>query len=137
MSKLNSIQLANISQDNVSDTIPSSIYKNGQMGSQTLFDVSEQLAAEKGQLKALINQSRMSTYYQDNPFGVLSFSNKFGIDTLGGPIDGSVGSGHRPGYKFNAPEIPNMQMKPTFEKVKIVDKKGIVVPKSMSSFKTA
>jgi hypothetical protein len=50
------------------------------------------------QLPAYINQARMSTYYQDNPWPTLSYSQKYGIEEpLGGFIRGDIPPGHYPG----------------------------------------
>ena len=38
------------------------------------------------QTPAYLNQSRLSTYYQDNPWPTLQFSNRFGLSTMGGPV---------------------------------------------------
>ena len=53
---------------------------------------------EKTQLSAYLNQANMSAYYQNNPWSVLTHSQKYGIqEPLGGPIRGDVPPGSRPG----------------------------------------
>ena len=49
------------------------------------------------QLPAYLNQSRLSTYYQDNPWPALQFSNHFGLAPMGGPVNPTLSPGHRPG----------------------------------------
>ena len=49
------------------------------------------------QEQAYINQARMSTYYQDNPFATLDFASQFGLNVMGGSVRGNLGSGSRPG----------------------------------------
>jgi hypothetical protein len=49
------------------------------------------------QLPAYLNQSRLSTYYQDNPWSTLQFSNKFGLSPMGGEINPTLTPGSRPG----------------------------------------
>jgi hypothetical protein len=53
------------------------------------------------QIPAYLNQSRLSTYYQDNPWPTLQFSNRFGLAPMGGPINPSLTPGHRPGNVLN------------------------------------
>ena len=56
--------------------------------------------------KAYINQSRMSTMYQDNPWPTLMFSTRFGLEPMGGEINGSIPPGHRPGNTLNQNMVP-------------------------------
>ena len=89
--------------------------------SQSLFDLDEKLMKQQytnalqglsvfewnaqdkergidgSQLPAYINQARMSTYYQDNPWGTLNFSSQFGLNPMGGSVTGNLGAGSRPG----------------------------------------
>jgi hypothetical protein len=74
--------------------------------SQTLFNIDQQLMTKKPnknglgeEMPAYINQAKLSTYYQDNPWQTLAFSTRFCLDPLGGPINDSQGSGARPGSK--------------------------------------
>jgi len=78
--------------------------------SQMLFTVDEQLMQKSnigngisGQMPAYVNQARLSTYYQDNPFGTLLFSTKFCLDPMGGNVNDANGSGSRPGSRANQP----------------------------------
>ncbi len=48
-------------------------------------------------MPAFIAQSRLSTYYQNNPFEILNSSKKYGMEPLGGPVNSSRGSGYFPG----------------------------------------
>jgi hypothetical protein len=65
---------------------------------QSLFQFDEKLMTSSNsgtnqETPAYLNQARMSTYFQDNPFPVLSFANNFGLRSLGGPINYSQTSG--------------------------------------------
>ncbi len=51
----------------------------------------------KAIMPAFVAQSRLSTYYQDRPFGILNSSVKYGMEPLGGPVNSSRGSGYLPG----------------------------------------
>jgi len=99
--------------------------------SQTLFNADQKLASEGDNLTAYLNQARISTFYQDNPFQILSSSDKFNIPTLGGKIDGSQGSGSRPGVAFSIKEPVLTVPK---NNIQLVNKGGIWVPSGMSSF---
>lgn len=48
-------------------------------------------------MPSFISQSRLSTYYQDKPFGILKSSEKYGMQPMGGPVNSSMGSGYFPG----------------------------------------
>lgn len=49
-----------------------------------------------GQTPALLNQARMSTWYQDNGSApILTFSNQFGLSTMGGNYNPNVITGAR------------------------------------------
>ena len=49
------------------------------------------------QQPAYLNQSRLSTYYQDNPWATLQFSSKFGLSPMGGEVNPTLTPGSRPG----------------------------------------
>lgn len=51
----------------------------------------------KDMTKAYLDQSRLSTYYQDSPWQVLTFPTQFNLNALGGPINGLQPPGSRPG----------------------------------------
>jgi hypothetical protein len=65
--------------------------------SQILFKLDEQEPSIK---TAYLNQSRLSTYYQDHPYGVLSFVNQFNMTAPGGNISSDQGSGAKPNNTF-------------------------------------
>ncbi len=101
--------------------------------SQSLFNTDEKVAKESGLTNAFINQAKISTYYQDNPYGTLSYSDKFSVPTLGGPIT-SQGSGHRPGNVFKGQQVYEYQAstkEPTIQTSKI---EGLIVPSNMARF---
>jgi hypothetical protein len=55
----------------------------------------------KSQDSVFIEQVRMSTYYQDNPWQTLTYSQKFDhIPILGGDINPNQGPGYRPGNTY-------------------------------------
>lgn len=90
-------------------------------------------------LPAILNQSHMSTYYQDNPFDILSFSTNFGVKPLGGNINYNQGSGSKPDTKWKpntqqllALKITNQQQQQlNANNVVPVKVDGIVVPQFM------
>jgi hypothetical protein len=101
--------------------------------SQTLFRADEKIAKQdESNVSAYINQSRISTYYKDNPIPILSASGQYGISTLGGPIDGSVGSGSRPGQTFKIAPV-KVEAIPE-NNIQLVNKGGIWVPSGMGNF---
>jgi hypothetical protein len=116
--------------------------------SQALFMMDEKISQKnmglrsgsdhmKVQTPVLINQSRLSTYYQDNPWSTLSFSQKYGLETLGGPIDGSKGSGHRPGNIFVDKSKVNMNIRSLpapVNNMEYINYSGVNVPFFMSRF---
>jgi hypothetical protein len=53
------------------------------------------------QMPAFLNQAHLSTYYQDNPFGTLSYSTKYGVPVPGGNIDPTQPPGHKPGNTYS------------------------------------
>jgi hypothetical protein len=104
--------------------------------SQSLFMADEKVAGEENSnLKALINQSRLSTYYQDNPYGTLTFSNKFQLPTLGGEISEQT-PGHRPGNIFKGVNVPERNFRNQDKKqdstIKTANVQGIIMPNNMA-----
>lgn len=100
--------------------------------SRSLFMSDEKVAEDRGSnLKAFINQSRISTYYQDNPFGTLSFSGQFSLPAMGGQITQQP-SGHRPGNLFMGTQVLHAMPAFQMESVKTKNLSGIVVPKNMA-----
>lgn len=58
------------------------------------------------QLPAYINQSRLSTWYQDNGSEpVLQFANQYGLDVMGGNFRGNLPPGSRPGNVTPADQV--------------------------------
>ena len=62
---------------------------------------------QKGQWSAFMNQARLSTFYQDNPWEVLKHSKMNGYDgkQLGGKVRGWVPPGYIPGNTIDKPHI--------------------------------
>lgn len=56
----------------------------------------------KSQIPAFLEQSRMSTYYQDNPWKILTYSKKYdeGIPIMGGSINPTQNPGYKPGNTY-------------------------------------
>ncbi len=67
----------------------SSFYKDVQIPSESV-----EMATV---MPAYITQSRISTYYQDNPWGTLMFNEKYGVEPMGGSVNMSQPPGYRPG----------------------------------------
>jgi len=61
----------------------------------------QELNDMQSQFPAYLSQSHLSTYYQDNPYPILTASNKFGVETMGGEIDAFQAPGYRPGNTFH------------------------------------
>lgn len=55
------------------------------------------------QMSAFINQSRLSQFYQNNPYQTLMFSTKFGLPTMGGPPNQDSQPGAFPGNTIKKP----------------------------------
>lgn len=77
--------------------------------SQSLFQLDEKLVAPSkdfsSEFPAFLNQSRISTYFQDNPFPTVTFPMQFGLSPLGGAVNTRIGSGSKPAlYKEPEPE---------------------------------
>lgn len=52
-------------------------------------------------MPAYLSQSRMSTFYQDNPWDTLTFGKKYGVDgILGGNINTNSKPGSKPGNTY-------------------------------------
>jgi hypothetical protein len=51
-------------------------------------------------MPAYLSQARMSNYYQDNPFDVLSSGIKYGVTISGGNINPTQPSGSKPGNTY-------------------------------------
>lgn len=49
------------------------------------------------QMPSFLSQARMSTYYQNNPWGVLMDNKKYGVEPLGGDVNPNLPPGYRPG----------------------------------------
>jgi len=64
----------------------------------------------KEQMPAFLQQARLSTYYQDNPWPILTASNKNGVPTMGGDLIPDQPPGHRPGNLLKTPFKPNVPM---------------------------
>jgi len=141
--------------------------------SQTLFNLDEKLMKQQSnnalqnispfewnsqnqeqgmgvQEPAYINQSRMSTYYQDNPWNTIDFSSQFGLNAMGGPVRGYLGPGSRPGNMIK--EVPKpgfalstvngtstytrIRQPPPVNSIAPVNIQGIKVPSYMINFGT-
>lgn len=51
----------------------------------------------KNIMPAFLSQAHLSTWYQDNPWDILTFSKKYGVPTMGGEINPSQPPGYKPG----------------------------------------
>ena len=68
--------------------------------SQILFKEDSNKAKDDGITAAYLNQARLSTYYQDNPWKNLTFVNQFGLNTMGGKLNTSQPSGAKVGNQY-------------------------------------
>lgn len=62
------------------------------------YNVNQNTNEIEEQMPIYLKQAHISTYYQDNPWDILTFSHKFGLPTMGGALDGNQPPGYRPGY---------------------------------------
>lgn len=86
------------------------------------------------QFPSYLNQARLSTYYQDNPWPTLMFSENFGLVPPGGDINRTLTPGSRPG---NLLPVQGQNQKPTSstvvsQDVDIAVVNGFMLPKNMS-----
>ncbi len=97
------------------------------------------------QQPAYINQSRLSTWYQDNGSQeVLLFSNQFGLPVMGGEYNNKAESGHRPGNVLKQVPKPGYALNndkyykinyPKYNEINITESNGISRPSFMNPFK--
>lgn len=69
----------------------------------TLSDInsnSDTMSDMSSIMPAYLSQARMSNYYQDNPFDVLSNNTKYGMPVLGGNINPTQPPGAKPGNTY-------------------------------------
>ncbi len=57
----------------------------------------QELNNMQSQMPAFLSQAHLSTYFQDNPWNILEYSNKYGLPTMGGNLDLSQPPGYKPG----------------------------------------
>jgi len=86
---------------------------------------------------AFINQSRLSTWYQDNgSIPILGFSTQFGLPMMGGPYNTGAMNGSRPGYKPSDPELLKFDQMAVTDvtplHVPITTQNGIMTPSFMT-----
>jgi hypothetical protein len=55
------------------------------------------------QMPAFLQQARLSMYYQNNPWNILTSSNKFGVPTMGGDLIPDQPPGSNPGNILKKP----------------------------------
>lgn len=100
--------------------------------SQLMFAGSEKIASDEGIMNAFINQGHLSTYYQDTGmWPVLQFSEKYGLEPLGGPVT-AVGSGYRPGYVDTKTYTPQAAPKSILDQVALYNQNGLILPKGIA-----
>ena len=79
--------------------------------SQVLFQLDENVSKDQGLFGAFLNQSRMSTFMQDNPWETLTYSQKYaGIKPLGGDISPNAPPGYQPGNILKSYSPPAQQL---------------------------
>jgi hypothetical protein len=63
------------------------------------------------QMPAYMSQAHLSTWYQDNPWDILTYSKKFGLSPMGGNLELDQGSGFKPGNTLRNYNGKNNSMK--------------------------
>ena len=79
---------------------PSDSFSKAYQNMSTLSGVNsmqQEIDPMKPMMSVFLNQSHMSTYYQDNPIPMLSQNTKYGLSPQGGPINCKQPPGYRPG----------------------------------------
>lgn len=62
-------------------------------------------------IPVFIEQANLSTWYQNNPWGILTFSNKYGVEPLGGKINLEQPPGYKPGnVLIKSPSVPKVSI---------------------------
>lgn len=99
---------ANISQQlfykDLASVVPSDSVAAGFQNASAVSSINSmpQIADNMKELMpAFLNQSHLSTYYQDNPWPILANSTKYGVPVLGGNIDPNKSPGYKPGNVGN------------------------------------
>ncbi len=109
--------------------------------SQSLFQFDENLVAPSKnfsqEFPVFMNQSKISTYFQDNPYSTLTFVNQFGMSPLGGSINYNIGSGSKPNapMPFTMPPsngVQNAFSNRTDSNVQPIEMNGMFVPQFMA-----
>ncbi len=105
--------------------------------SQSLFQIDEKLVGPSknfGQeFPSFINQSKLSTYFQDNPWPTVTFTNQFGMSPMGGPINYKLGPNSRPGNLMKPTPIAANTFVPSVSAVPEL-RNGVYVPNFMNAF---
>ena len=121
------VQGANIAQmmfyQNEKSVVPSHSISAAYQNLSALSGINS-LPQENNDMKTLmpayLQQAHLSTYYQDNPWAILTASNKYGTPTMGGELDPNLPPGYKPGNtlrnsnsdlrmpKYNMPMVPKV-----------------------------
>ena len=111
--------------------------------SQSLFQLDEKMMSNQNQqtkqmgeqFVPYLNQSRLSTYYQNNPWPTVSFATKFGLEPLGGPINYTLSPGYQPGNIITNPSPPPQAFQaPSNNLVQPKYSNGLAVPSFMKNW---
>ncbi len=79
-------------------------FANLKMGAAGVNDIESQDNSMKKLTPAFLKQAELSTWYQNSPWEILTESNKYGVGTLGGPINFEQPPGYRPGNILLTPK---------------------------------
>jgi len=108
--------------------------------SQSLFQMDEKIASANmpnmfnQEFPSFINQSRLSTYFQDNPWPTVEFPIQYGLNPMGGPINYSLPPGHKPGNLPRPAPMPSNAYSGYQNTTVPVNKNGMMVPNFMTNF---
>lgn len=72
-------------------------FANLKMGAAGVNDIESQDDEMKKLTPAFVEQANLSTWYQSNPWQILTDSSKYDVAPLGGPVDFEQPPGYRPG----------------------------------------
>lgn len=83
---------------------PNNMFSNAYNNLSALSDINTEpeLYSEMSSIiPAYLSQAKMSTYYQNNPWKVLTYSEKYGnTEIMGGKINSNLPPGYRPGNTY-------------------------------------
>jgi hypothetical protein len=91
-----------------------------------LNSVNDENEGMKELLPAYIQQANLSTWYQNNPWPILTDSNKYGVETMGGELDLSQPPGYKPGNVLRRQSNVESTVESTTEQNNTVEEATII-----------